>query len=660
MHEMGPSQEPRAGRIRVLPDRLVDQIAAGEVVERPASVVKELVENALDARARRVDVVVREGGLAQIAVADDGIGMRSEDAHMAFTRHATSKIDSLDALCRVETMGFRGEALPSIASVAVVTLRTRTAGDAVGTEIHIDAQGELASCPVACPIGTRVEVTDLFGRIPARRKFMRAAATEARHIARGLESVALARPELRLSLERDGKPSLLFLPTAEQRERLLAALPARVGEQLVTFDTGPAAARARGFASPTGLMRSHANDIHLFVNRRPVRDRMLMHAVRAAYRDALPPGQHPVVVLYLEIDPTLVDVNVHPAKAEVRFREPDAVRRVVVDGVRSALVRERSAAALALADRAAPPWQAPRSEGPLRAADDAPPISQLGGTSALHGTGTQGAVDDAAAGRTAKAAASARPLLPFVAVAPRAGDPGADGTGRAPAVSARPLFGDGAERVPFSAHRYVGQVLRTYLVLEGPRALVLVDQHAAHERVLFEQIRAATRRGGMERQPLLIPVWLELSRSAADALQEHAGALVQSGYELEWGGSGVRGGVRIGIKTVPAVFQARLHRAGEAPDWVALLEETAGALIDPDTRPDAYAGRDGVDAALHHVLATAACHSACRKGDRLDDREVATLLAALDREVWIPSCPHGRPIALTLTDAELLRRFLRS
>ncbi len=584
--------------IRVLPEALINQIAAGEVVERPASVVKELVENALDAGATRVDVAIAEGGIRWISVQDDGSGLARSDAELAFTRHATSKIAAIGDLERVTTLGFRGEALPSIAAVARVRMRTRRSQDPIGTELVGEGDGIREVHAAEGPAGTRVEVAELFGRIPARRKFLKSPQTEATHCVRWLERVALARPDLHLTLERNGRKALHFPPTQDVRERLVAVLPPSLGERLVPIAGDIGFARLHGFASPTDVGRGTTNDIHLFVNRRPVRDRLLLFGLREAYRDALPPGRQPAAVVYLEVDPDQLDVNVHPAKWEVRFRKPEAIR---------ALLRDALVQALGLGRRAPPPARAFTLETRAEFAADRPHDLAPPPDLALN--------------------APARTAL---------------GSGAAPR--------DNRQAFSFRSLRYLGQGLGTYLLFDAGDRLVLLDQHAAHERVLFERLRRLLVEDKVERQILLLPAWLELPRSTADALSARQAALERAGFELEIAEGGVRGGVRVGVRSVPAVLAERrdVH-------WPRLLEETATLLVDPSGSET----RDGLDAALHSVLATTACHAATRKGDRLQVREVETLLEALDATVWFPNCPHGRPILAVFDEAELERRFLR-
>ncbi len=600
------------GRIRVLPDPLVNQIAAGEVVERPASIVKELVENALDAEATRIELSIRDGGKRWIRVTDNGIGLGIDDAKLAFQRHATSKLRDAESLTRIETLGFRGEALPSIAAVARVRMRTRTASDPIGTEVSGEGNGIDQVTEVACPEGTSIEIADVFGLVPARQKFLKTGSTETGHIVRWLERIALARPDVHFELERDGQRALLFLPTSNLRERVVAVLPPSVSERMIAVKGSFGSASVQGFATPTELFRGTAGDIHIFVNARPVRDRLLLQAVRDAYRDALPPGRHPAAVLYLSVDPAEVDVNVHPAKWEVRFREPRDI---------FGLVREALVEALGL---------------PSRRQTDAPRPTFLGTRQ-----GTDRAMYVADAGGPATPAQSDFMLASkadFV------------GYGTRDSTATPSEFATPVSTGNFAVLQFVGQVMGTYLILEGSDGLLLLDQHAAHERVLFERMRQSLLNEKLERQALLVPVWIELTRSTADSLQQAQADLERAGFELEFAETTAKGGVRIGVRAVPAVLATR-----RTQDWQILLEETAGALRDPDD----YETRDGIDAAVHGVLATAACHAAIRKGDRLEKAEVQGLLESLDSTLWFPNCPHGRPILWELSEAELERRFLR-
>jgi DNA mismatch repair protein MutL len=594
----GSEGQGGAGRIHRLSPDLVGQIAAGEVVERPASVVKELVENALDAEASRIEVSITEGGIRGLLVSDDGWGMSASDAALAFERHATSKIRTTRDLETVGTLGFRGEALPSIASVAAVRLRTRRAGEPQGSEVRIAPGEPLTVSACGTPPGTRVEVAELFAAVPARRKFLRSEATETQHVARWLERTALARPDVGFSMARNGRAVLELYPTRELRERVIAVLPPGVGERLLAVEGQDATASLYGFTSPTDLMRGDTAELHLFVNGRPVRDPLLLGAVREAYRDALPPGRHPVVALFLRIDPSQVDVNVHPAKSEVRFRDPAAVRQLLRRSLMGAIGRR----------------PAPRGASPLFE-----PALPRGGASLLFDAHPSRSVESRETSR--------RTAEPH----PRAGDE------PAPA------------RVPFAAHRYLGQALGTYLVLVRDDALVLVDQHAGHERVLFERMRQALLEGELPRQALLVPIWVELAPSAAEVLEKACPRLLRAGIELEPGERSPRGNARVTIRSIPAAL------VGRPLDWAPLLEETATALRSPEEGTT----REGLEASLHALLASAACHAALRKGDRIAPEEARALLGALDDTLWVPNCPHGRPILHELSGSELERRFLR-
>ena len=348
--------DPGASRIHLLPDDLIDQIAAGEVVERPASVVKELVENALDAGATRIRVEVREGGAALVAVTDDGSGMSADDARLALERHATSKIGSGDDLVRIRTFGFRGEALPAIASVSRLRLRTRARGAAEGFEMRIEGGKRIDARAAGGPEGTRIEVADLFANVPARRKFLKSAATEWGHIADWLARAALALPGVHFDVQRDERPALSWPAVRDPLERVAAVLSEREAEGLVPAHATEGALRIDGFVSRPDAQRSNAAGLYLFVNRRPVRDRLLRHALLEAYRDVLPRGRYPTALLFLDVPPEAVDVNVHPAKWEVRFADPASVHRLVARAVRAALEARRwigaGAAPAAVAQRA--------------------------------------------------------------------------------------------------------------------------------------------------------------------------------------------------------------------------------------------------------------------------------------------------------------------
>ena len=592
--------DPDAPRIRLLPDDLVDQIAAGEVVERPASVAKELVENALDAGAARIRVEVRDGGASLIAVTDDGSGMGAEDARRALERHATSKITSGADLVRIRTFGFRGEALPAIASVSRLRLRTRARGAAEGFELRIEGGKVLEARAAGGPEGTRIEVADLFANVPARRKFLKSAATEWGHVAEWLARAALALPSVHFDIQHDDRPALSWPAVSDPIERVAAVLSEREAEGLVPARATEGALRIEGFVSRPDVQRSNAAGLHLFVNRRPVRDRLLRHALLDAYRDVLPRGRYPTALLFLEVPPEAVDVNVHPAKWEVRFADPAAVHRLVARAVRGALEERR--------------W-----------------IAASGGVTSPAGQAPPGQVREAGSGSD----------WIFAGASLADADRAAEG---APAQLFAERIAPASPGVRFAELRLLGQVLATYLVAETRDGLLLIDQHAAHERVLYEGLRAAWREGGVARQPLLLTETVELAPDRIARVAEAADSLLRLGFEVE------RFGERaVAVRAIPALLTGH--------DPVSLLRDLAdqldgarsggaGALRDPD--------------AADALFASLACHAARRAGERLEPREQQALLAALDTIPFAPTCPHGRPVAVPIGRSELERRFGRS
>ncbi|HEY8154162.1 MAG TPA: DNA mismatch repair endonuclease MutL [Myxococcota bacterium] len=591
---MGQSKEAApapGGRVQLLPDALIDQIAAGEVVERPASVVKELVENAIDAGASRIRVEVRDGGREFIAVADDGCGMSPADARLALQRHATSKIACVEDLQRVRSFGFRGEALPAIASVCQLRLRTRARGAAEGFELRVEAGQIRHAGAVGAPEGTRIEVADLFAAVPARRKFLKTASTEWGHIADGLVRCALALPGLHFDVQREGRPALAWPAVESPLDRVAAVLGEEDAAALVPVEYREGPARVTGFAARPDRHRPTLAGVYLYVNRRPVRDRTLQHALVEVYRDWLPRGRFPAAVLFVELPPEAVDVNVHPAKWEVRFADPPALHSLVRHGVAAAIESRR--------------WLAP------------------------------------APGATGASAAPPRPLATsptrqagdWLFAAPAAGDRSA-GLVRDAAEPAAPMrFGD---------LRLLGSLLATYLLVEAKEGLLLVDQHAAHERVLFERLRAGWRQREIESQLLLVPLTLAAPPGQVARLAERAGAAAAFGFELEPFGEDT-----VVVRAVPALLAGR--------DPAALVR----GLLDVWLEGDAPGGGAPSAEAADRLFASLACHAARRKGEVLSQAEQRALLDALDAIPWAPTCPHGRPVAVPFDLHEIERRFGR-
>ncbi|HEY2734546.1 MAG TPA: DNA mismatch repair endonuclease MutL [Polyangiales bacterium] len=610
--------------IRVLPDDLADQIAAGEVVERPASVVKELIENAIDAGAQRVAIDVEDGGLRLIRVSDDGSGMRRADAALSVQRHATSKLRSRDDLFAIRTLGFRGEALPSIASVSRFSLSTRPRDEDVGSQLEIEGGAQVGLSEIGCAPGTRVEVRDLFFNVPARLKFLKSKPTESAHVASACLRAALAYPELALSLQRDGRAVHDFLAHQDLMERVGAAFR---DEPLQAYEGAFDGATLRAALGAPERARSGAANLHLFVNRRPVRDPTLARCVAFAYGSVLPPGRFPIGALYLELDPSEVDVNVHPQKLEVRF----ARGRALLDGLTRCLAQKLGTSA----------WRGPSARPSGFWAERLPvgPAAVGGGVGYArheheheHETDGWGLSDGVApaADRVAESIAA------FGAIS--SGD---DGGRLAAAISGSDLAESSAlgARGFFSSLRVLGQARRTFLVCEGASGITIIDQHAADERVRFDRLRRSYARREVRTQRLLFPERVECSELEATLVEQRHDELAQLGLEC-----GRLGANTVAVSSVPAL----LTRA--APK--RLLHDLFAEL----TRTGERAFADRVDMAL----ATMACHASVRAGDPLSEPEQSALLRSLDSvDDFQGHCAHGRPILCTLRFDELEHRLGR-
>jgi DNA mismatch repair protein MutL len=605
--------------IRRLPEQLVNRIAAGEVVERPASALKELVENAIDAGASRISVVLAGGGIDRIEVADDGCGMAPAEIGLALERHATSKLPD-DAIERVTTLGFRGEALPSIASVARVTIESRVRG-ADGWSRVVDNGRLVLEGPAALPPGTRVTVEDLFVRVPARRKFLRSERSEYAACLDVLKRLAMARPEIGFTLDHGGRRTLA-VPPGEDRPTRVAALTDRdfAGNSLaVDYARGPV--RLGGVAGLPTFNRGVADHQYLFVNGRPVKDRMLIGAVRAAYQDLLARDRHPVLALFVDLPADEVDVNVHPAKTEVRFRDPGNIRGLIVGGLRHAL-----------------------DEGGFRSAQR-PSISALGNwQSAPSPQGGEGWGEGL---RPAQYTLGGQHHSSYVGTpSPYPSPPRGEGTVREahdayafPSARAEPAEAPvpGAASFPLGVAR--GQVAATYIVAEAEDGLVLVDQHAAHERLVLERMRRAMANGGVARQALLLPEVVELDEPACDRLESRIGELDEMGLELE------RFGPRaILVRATPAMLAA-----GDVKGLVADLADELAAF------DSALSLKEKLD----HVAATMACHGSVRAGRLLSVAEMNALLREMEVTPHSGQCNHGRPTWVKLAHGDIEKLFGR-
>lgn len=595
--------------IRVLEDRVVNKIAAGEVVERPASALKELVENALDAGATDLRVELKSGGRQLIVVTDDGHGMDRTDATLCLERHATSKIRTDADLFEVATLGFRGEAVPSIAAVSRFELLTRRAEDAVATRVRIEGGRLIGVEDAASPPGTQVTVRNLFFNVPVRRKFLRTVPTELGHCLEAVTRQSLIRPHLDVEVRHDGRVSIRA-PRVEDRAQRAADLLGPHGRALVpaAFERGDLTVQA--LVSPVGVHKGSAQGAtYLYVNGRFVQDPQLRRAVREAYRGIVPKGRFPTLVLEVSLPPDHVDVNVHPAKTEVRFRHGRALVQAVADGVRQALEAHGIQRPVAEPGRASVPQQpadGAQSELPLRSEPPAMPPDSPRTLGALP-------LQD-------------RPPPPWIA----------------PASAASPSRGDDRGLLPvprFQDLRVLGQLDRTYVLCEGRGELVIIDQHAAHERVTLHRLKQAEREqlGGGQR--LLTPSVVELTPARARGLEPHVGVLARYGLEVE-----PFGGDSFVVKQVPAAL------AGA--DIPSLVADVADDLADGG---DGGPLRDRVE----HVLATMACHTSIRAGQVLSAYEMRELLRALDA-VDFGVCAHGRPVSIRISPGELERRFHRA
>jgi DNA mismatch repair protein MutL len=613
---MESSTLPETPRIHVLPPNLADQIAAGEVVERPASVVKELAENSIDAGARRVDIEIEGGGRRLIRVVDDGGGMTAEEARLALLRHATSKISSPDDLWGLSTFGFRGEALPSIAAVSRLGLRTRRPGTTAGFAMSHEAGGETSSGEVGMPEGTQIEVRDLFWNTPARLKFLKTEATEAANVAEAVLRLALAYPAIHFRLRGNGRVVLDLPPHRNMSERVRAAL-ARRGASLLHEAAGEeAGVSVRAFLAAPEEASATPRSTFLFVGKRFVRDRSLLHALGMGYGELLEKGRYPLAALFVEVPGQELDVNVHPQKLEVRFARPQEVYGAVRHVVSAAVTRAPWLPPAPLRAYTLPPETL---EAPVASAADSP-------EPAREGRGWQEPL------RPARHS-PARGLSQTIEGLELPNAPDARTPAPVVARSAGGFFG-GLE--------YVGQVHRTYLVCESQDELVIVDQHAAHERITFERLRQAHRQRKVVRQRLLFPIPIEL--------EDHAMAVVREGAALQTLGDFGFEAEDFGPKTL-------------------LLRAVPDLLKKVDPKPlllDVIAGLAGdeqgnlAEAGFEKIFATMACHAALRAGDVVSRDQALALLNQLDEVDLRSHCPHGRPVLLRMPIGEIEQRLGRT
>ena len=688
------------GRIRVLPDQVANQIAAGEVVDRPASVVKELLENALDAGANRIRVEVEAGGRRLIRISDDGLGMNRDDALLAFERHATSKLRTADDLLSIATLGFRGEALPSIASVARVTLETATGDEGTGTRLGIAGGKILHVEDAALPRGTTVAVADLFFNTPARRKFLRAEATELAHVTALVTHYALAHPEKHFELVSATNTIVSAPPVTRTAERIyqifgketLASLLPVAAEAPLSHaglpeappwkkdpdepPRDPGKLRLTGFYSKPELQKLNRNSIYIFVNKRLIRDRLLMHAITEAYRNIIPPTSFPVVLLFLEMPPEEVDVNVHPAKTEVRFRQQSLVHDFVRDSLRTALIKARPAAGFLAAQAAATasPSLMPPAASPLPGSPDSDstdfgrlPDSEPGEMRRAEAESFRlepqspppipvrlpfdpdsmnrgGWLDEQAWGDAAKA------LFQPAAEADQDGcSPGPGGNGAMSRNAATATAQVEAERSAANLNQLgslhpLGQLRESFILATGDDGLWIIDQHVAHERVLFEKILRDRQVEQVQRQRLLMPLLVELRPWQMVVFAHIAEELERNGFEVE-----PFGPQTLAVKAAPVGLEG------------GALERMLAEVIEQSSTEDSEEPKQNEDltALRTRIAASIACHSAIKVNTALDPARMEWLLLELAKTSHPTSCPHGRPIALLYSWKEIQRAFHR-
>lgn len=609
--------------IRRLPEHLVNRIAAGEVVERPAAALKELVENAIDAGSTEITVRLASGGLDLIEVTDDGCGMRPDEIALALERHATSKLPD-EAIELVTTLGFRGEALPSIGSVARLTIESRPHDAAEGWKRVVDHGQVAVDSPAALPPGTRIRVEDLFGKVPARRKFLRSPRSEYAACQDVVRRLAMARPDIGFVLEHEGRRVLAVQPREELASRVARLVARELADDGVLIDAERGSARLTGVAGLPTYNRGVADHQYLFVNGRPVKDRLLVGAVRGAYADMLARDRHAVLALFLELPPEEVDVNVHPAKTEVRFRDPAFIRGFLVGALRHALESSGQKSAQPPQAAAMNMWQvepvAPRAPEPAPA---------LGSLFARQYSPTP-----------QYSSSGARPADPRVAEAGAAwrsyeAEVMAEPSGRAEMVPEEPQ-----EAISYPLGVARGQVASTYIVAEAEDGLVIVDQHAAHERLVLERLKAAGAEDAMVRsQALLLPEVVELEEAACDALEDKIADLAKFGLSLERFGP-----CAMLVRAVPSVLgKSNVH---------ALVQDVADDLA---KNGDALLLGEKLDL----VLATMACHGSVRAGRSLSVAEMNALLREMERTPRSGQCNHGRPTWVKLAHQDIEKLFGR-
>ncbi|MCH8312302.1 MAG: DNA mismatch repair endonuclease MutL [Nitrospinae bacterium] len=623
------SPRKNLNNIRILPDALANQIAAGEVVERPASVVKELVENSIDAGATRILIDIEKGGKNLIQVADNGMGMSGEDAKLAFARHATSKIASAQDLEGILTLGFRGEALPSIASVAKVRFSTASDENQGGTLAVFEGGAGGSFKDIACPRGTTIEVAQLFFNTPARRKFLKGDSTEFSHIAQVVTHQALAYPHIHFNLKHNGREIINTLPAEQLLYRIAELFGAELVKELVKVEKETGDYKLEGYVSSPIYTRANRSAQYCFINRRFVRDKVILHATQHGYSHLLPKGRHPVIFLDLTMDPKLLDVNVHPSKAEVRFAFQQEVHQLVSEGVRNALSRNEKADPVALESASGEISPLDTDSGERTVASQFPPTHSLP-------TPSRTIMKDYSVPPRRDFSEGLETLYkPHGTVSPSQGSE----TNR----RQEPVYFDQkpmpVSSLIFSEFQPLGQLDNSFIVLQGKKGMVVVDQHVAHERILYERFRNAAKNKKIEVQQLLFPVPVEFSPAESELLTPHLERLKELGMEVE-----VFGKNEFLLRSVPAILKDNDH--------AQILGEIVGLLPgqeNPNILEEKFAD----------ILIMMSCRNAIKVNHPLGPDQIAKLISDLEQTEMPFTCPHGRPIALFFDMEDMLKKFLR-
>jgi DNA mismatch repair protein MutL len=619
-----------SGKIRILSDKLANQIAAGEVVERPASVVKELMENAIDAQATRIQIDIESGGKSLIKIIDNGLGMSSEDIPLAFARHATSKIKSAEDLDGILTLGFRGEALPSIASVSRVRLSSSLDENQGGTEIVLDGGTVSSIKEIACPRGTTIEVGQLFQHTPARKKFLKTDSTEFSHITQVITQQALAWPNIHFIMNHNGRKAIETLPSEQLLYRIAELFGGDLTKELVRVELLEESYRLTGYISNPVFTRASRSAQYCFVNGRYVRDKVILHATQHGYSHLLPKGRHPLIFLFLEMDPRLLDVNVHPNKAEVRFAFQQDVHRLVSEGVRSALSNNKSDTDVEPDIESEERPESVSGSPTADITDYRTPASNMRGEPSQWDSSQKmprGSLPD-----LERALRSMTPQKNTAIV---------EGTSAytrhaLPTFDRKPIP---VANVNYAEFEAIGQLDNSFIILQGKKGIVIVDQHIAHERVLYERFRDAAKNKKIDVQQLLFPLTIEFPPGEAQLLRDKLDILKELGLEVEPFGQN-----EFLLRAVPAMLKNDDHES--------MLRE----IVDMLPRNQ---GETTLKDRFEEITVMMSCRNAIKVNQRLGPDQISSLLSDLEKTEMPYTCPHGRPISLFFDIEDILRKFLR-